>query len=95
MTTPESKVKKAVSKILDAREIYYFYPSTHGYGRSGVPDIIACVNSVFVAIECKAGKGKTTALQDREIRRIRQSGGIAILINETNINELTECLNGI
>lgn len=95
MTTPESKVKKAVSKILDAREIYYFYPSTHGYGRSGVPDIIACVNSVFVAIECKAGKGKTTALQDREIRRIRQSGGIALLINETNIDELTECLNGI
>ena len=95
MTTPESKVKKAVSKILDAREIYYFYPSTHGYGRSGVPDIIACVNSVFVAIECKAGKGKTTALQDREIRRIRQAGGIAILINETNIEELTECLNGI
>jgi hypothetical protein len=95
MTTPESKVKKAVSKILDAREIYYFYPSTHGYGRSGVPDIIACVNSVFVAIECKAGKGKTTALQDREIRRIRQAGGIAILINETNIDELTECLNGI
>jgi hypothetical protein len=95
MTTPESKVKKAVSKILDAREIYYFYPSTHGYGRSGVPDIIACVNSVFVAIECKAGKGKTTALQDREIRRIRQAGGIALLINETNIDELTECLNGI
>lgn len=95
MTTPESKVKKAVSKILDAREIYYFYPATHGYGRSGVPDIIACVNSVFVAIECKAGKGKTTALQDREIRRIRQAGGIAILINETNIEELTECLNGI
>jgi Holliday junction resolvase len=95
MTTPESKVKKAVSKILDAREIYYFYPATHGYGRSGIPDIIACVNSVFVAIECKAGKGKTTALQDREIRRIRQSGGIAILINETNIDELTECLNGI
>jgi hypothetical protein len=95
MTTPESKVKKAVSKILDAREIYYFYPSTHGYGRSGVPDIIACANSVFVAIECKAGKGKTTALQDREIRRIRQAGGIAILINETNIDELTECLNGI
>jgi hypothetical protein len=95
MTTPESKVKKAVSKILDAREIYYFYPSTHGYGRSGVPDIIACANSVFVAIECKAGKGKTTALQDREIRRIRQAGGIALLINETNIDELTECLNGI
>jgi len=95
MTTPESKVKKAVSKILDAHEIYYFYPSTHGYGRSGVPDIIACHNSIFLAIECKAAKGKTTALQDREIKRIRQSGGWAFVINETNINELTEYLNGI
>jgi len=95
MTTPESKVKKAVSKILDAHGIYYFYPSTHGYGRSGIPDIIACKNSIFIAIECKAGNGKTTALQDREIKRIKQSGGITFLINETNIDQLTEYLNGI
>jgi hypothetical protein len=84
MTTPESKVKKAVSKILDAREIYYFYPSTHGYGRSGVPDIIACANSVFVAIECKAGKGKTTALQDRELKRINDARGVTFVVNEDN-----------
>jgi Holliday junction resolvase len=95
MTTPEFKVKKAVSKILDAHGVYYFYPSTHGYGRSGIPDIIACKNSIFVAIECKAGKGKTTALQDREIKRIKQAGGITFLINETNINQLTEYLHGI
>lgn len=39
-TTPEGKVKKRVKEILDAMDAYYFMPTTAGYGRSGVPDIV-------------------------------------------------------
>lgn len=85
MTTPESKVKKAVCKILDKYGVYYFFPATHGFGRSGVPDIIACYNSEFVAIECKSGTNKPTALQERELKRIRHAGGVAFVINESNL----------
>jgi Holliday junction resolvase len=91
-TTPENKVKAAVKRILDAHDVYYFPPATGGYGRSGVPDIICCVNGKFLAIECKAGKGKTTVLQDRELQAIRDAGGMAIVINEANIDYLAEVL---
>ena len=84
MPTPESKVKSAVVKILKDHGIYYFFPATHGYGRSGVPDIICCMHGIFVAIECKAGKGKTTALQDRELKRINDARGVTFVINEDN-----------
>lgn len=82
--TPEGKVKDNVTKVLREEEVYYFFPATHGYGRSGVPDIIACVNGRFVAIECKAGTNKPTALQVREIEAIRRSDGVAIVANEEN-----------
>lgn len=82
--TPEKIVKDKVVATLKAEGVYYFFPATHGFGRSGVPDVIACVNGKFLAIECKAGKNKPTALQEREIKGIRDSGGVAIIVNETS-----------
>ena len=70
-TTPESKVKKQVRIILDELGIYHFMPPANGYGRAGIPDIVGCYNGRFVAVECKAGKNTTTALQERELSRIK------------------------
>jgi len=90
--TPEGKIKARVKKTLDEMGIYHFSPFQAGMGRAGIPDIIACYNGLFVAIECKAGNGKTTALQDREINAIRTAKGLAFVINEENINNLKELL---
>lgn len=90
--TPEKKVKDAVRKVLTEFGVYYFMPAANGFGRAGVPDIICCFGGRFIAIECKAGKGTTTALQDRELAAIRTAGGMAMVVNETNIEELREKL---
>lgn len=90
--TPEGAVKKQVRKILNAHGVYYFFPATHGYGRSGVPDVVCCYKGRFIAVECKAGGGKATALQERELRRIRDAGGVALVVNENNLNELENLL---
>ena len=86
--TPEKRVKTKVEAVLKNEGAYYFFPATHGYGRSGVPDIIACVNGRFLAIECKAGGNKPTALQVREIENIRLAGGVAVVANEENWDEV-------
>ena len=84
--TPEAKVKAAVGRLLKKYDIYHFSPNTHGYGRSGVPDIICCLNGgKFLAIECKAGTNKPTALQMREIREIQARKGVAVIIREDNL----------
>lgn len=88
MRTPEGKVKDKVVKILKQYGMYYFFPVTGGYGASGIPDIICCHNGRFIAIECKAGKNKTTPLQDAHIARIRAAGGVAVVINEENVDGL-------
>jgi len=90
--TPEAKVKKRVREMLDKLGIYHFSPPGMGLGRSGIPDIIACYNGHFIAIECKAGTNKTTPLQERELNRIMNAGGETFVINEDNITELHERL---
>lgn len=87
-STPEAKIKAKVKALLDKYNIYHFMPATGGYGRSGIPDIIACLNGRFLAIECKAGKNKLTALQERELDRIEDSGGIAYWVNDTHLESL-------
>jgi Holliday junction resolvase len=88
MMTPEKKVKTKVVEILKGFGAYYFYASTGGYGASGVPDIICCYRGRFIGIECKAGKGKTTALQEKNIANIYAQGGLAMVVNEDNIEEV-------
>lgn len=83
--TPEGKVKAQVKRMLDMQDIWYCKPAGVGYGRAGIPDIIACAYGHFLAIECKAGRGKTTALQDRELQAIRTSRGIAFVIWEEDL----------
>lgn len=87
-STPEKKVKDAVKKILDSHNAYYFSPVTGGFGTSGVPDIVACIKGKFIGIETKAGKGKPTALQEKNLMKIMGTGGIAVLVNEGGIETL-------
>ena len=80
--TPEAKVKAKIKDLLKAHNAYYVMPIGTGYGNSGVPDFICCVNGQFLAIEAKAGNNKPTALQEKNIRDIRTAGGIALVVNE-------------
>lgn len=88
MATPESAVKKQVRAILDKHGVYYFFPPANGYGRTSIPDIICCVDGHFMAIECKAGKNKPTALQERELGLIRKAGGTAMVVRESNVDDV-------
>jgi pantoate kinase len=86
--TPEVKVKAKIKKILKDNNVYFAMPIGTGYGSSGVPDFLCCVNGNFLAIEAKAGKGTTTALQEKNLKQIKESGGITAVIYETNVDDL-------
>jgi hypothetical protein len=87
-TTPEGKVKAKVKVILKELGAYYTMPVTGGFGTSGAPDFLVCLKGNFVGIECKAGKGKPTALQEKNLHDIAQAGGQALVINEDNVADL-------
>jgi hypothetical protein len=78
-STPEKKVKDSCVKLLKSYDAYYF----------------CCVRGKFLAIECKAGDNKPTALQERELQKINEAGGVSLVINETNLTMLDEILKGL
>lgn len=45
--------------------------------KSGEPDIVACLDGKFLAIECKDVNEKPTVLQAYKLRQINNCGGIA------------------
>lgn len=91
-TTPEGKVKKGVRQVLDALGAYYVMPVTGGYGKQGVPDFLVCYQGKFFGIETKAGKGKTTALQELNLKKIIDCGGVALVVREEDVKYLKSLL---
>ena len=72
----ENKIK-AYLKSIDA-----YFIKTHGdrFSKVGTPDIIACVNGHFVAVEVKAENGKPSELQLYHLEQIRKAGGNSFLL---------------
>lgn len=95
MATPEAKVKAKIKALLKEHNVYYAMPIGTGYGNAGVPDFLCCAGGVFLAIEAKAGKGTTTALQEKNLRQITECGGTALVINENNLTMLGEVLKSL
>lgn len=86
--TPEGKVKNKIKAILKEHGVYFAMPIGSAFGNSGVPDFLCCVKGYFIAIEAKAGKGKTTALQDKHLEDIKKAGGVSLVVNEANLNDI-------
>lgn len=66
-----------------------------GYAKSGIPDLIVCINGKFVAIEVKASDGKASPLQIRNINEINSAGGYAIVAYPEQFDELKKNLISI
>ena len=95
MATPESKVKDKVHAILKDAGAYAVNYIGGVYAKAGTPDILVCLYGTFIGIECKAGKNKPTALQINALEKIEQAGGLALVINESNVSYLQECVSNI
>lgn len=58
------------------------------FTKSGVPDILACVNGYFVGIEVKGPHGKPSELQIYNIKKIRAAGGFAFVVYPSGFDQL-------
>ena len=81
----ENNIVKAILKYLKTVP-HCFAWKEHGgmYGTAGIPDIIACIEGGFYAFEVKTDTGKTTALQDATIRKIKNCGGHAYVVRSVD-----------
>ena len=78
MKTPEGYEKDEICEYLDSIGAWYFKPVMNGFGKSGVPDIVGCLNGKFFSIEVKREGKEPTPIQGRRMSEIWRAGGIAI-----------------
>lgn len=65
------------------------------YSTSGTPDILACINGYFVAIEVKAQDGVVSALQLEKLNQVRRAGGFGYVAYPSGWDKLKTIIDGI
>lgn len=75
----EKHIENQIKRYLDRLGVWYMKVHGSMYQRAGVPDIIACVDGVFVGIEVKRPGGIVSPLQQLNIDKINRSGGYAFV----------------
>lgn len=76
----EKNFENRLKHWLDVNGIWFVKFFANRNTRSGIPDILACVNGVFVGIEVKGPRGKPSELQLYHCRKISRAGGIAVVV---------------
>lgn len=76
----EKNYENKIKKYLKDNGAYFVKYFANSFTKAGVPDILACVNGYFVAIEVKAENGKASPLQLHNRDLIRGAGGISIIL---------------
>lgn len=95
MPGPEKKFEEKVKKFLKDNNCWYVKFFANRMTKSGVPDLLACVNGHFLGIELKAENGKPTELQLYNRREIRNSGGLAIVLYPDQFEHFKELINAL
>jgi len=72
--------RKVIKYLKSLPNTWFFKVWGGGYQRAGIPDLICCINGVFIAIELKGDKGRPTELQKMNIRNINAAGGIGVIL---------------
>lgn len=88
----ENKIK---SYLKDLPSTWFFKVWGGGFQQAGIPDIIACVNGYFVAIEVKGENGKPSDLQTRNTKLINEANGLAVIVKPSQFEELKFLLNSL
>lgn len=80
----EKQFEQKIKNFLKSQNCYHVKYFGCGFSQAGVPDILACVNGHFLAIEVKAERGRVSELQRVNIERINNCGGVALVVKPSN-----------
>lgn len=93
MIKPEKKLQDKAISYLKGRGIYYLNLYGDGMSGKGKPDIIACINGLFVAFELKHGSNDMQ--DDQKIHKIRIERSNGLHYSPYTIDEFIEIVDGL
>jgi len=88
----EKNFENKIKAFLKDNDAYFVKFFANRMTKTGVPDILACVNGYFVGIEVKAPLGKPSELQLYNARKIREAGGFAWIVYPSGFDQFKELI---
>lgn len=92
---PEKTFENKVKKFIEEHGGWQVKFFANSYTRSGIPDILACINGYFVAIEVKGPNGKPSPLQIHHCEAIRKAGGFAFILYPSGFDDFKQIVHGL
>ena len=89
----EGKLRDQVTAYLKTRrDIWFMKVVGNSIQKAGVADFLICYRGLFLAVELKRpdGKGEATTRQLLELKKVRNAGGIGVVIE--SLDELIQLL---
>ena len=83
----EKNLENKIKTYLKSKGVWYIKIWGSMFTRSGIPDILCCINGKFVAIEVKSSIGKMSKLQEYEVEKVQKSKGLFYCVRPQNFNE--------
>lgn len=91
----EKRYENKIKNLLKENGAYVVKQFGCGFTASGTPDLLCCLNGRFIAIEVKAENGKPSPLQIHNIKKIRESGGIALIAYPKDFDALSALITAV
>lgn len=89
----EKNIENKIKNYLKSIGAYYVKYHGNQFSQVGVPDILVCYKGKFIGIEVKNEKGKTSPLQDINLKQIKQAGGISLVAR--SVEDVSEIIDNI
>lgn len=65
------------------------------FTKSGIPDLLVCCKGHFLGVELKATNGKPSELQLYNIEKIKEAGGIALVLYPEDFDRFKEFVKNL
>lgn len=89
----EKVIENKIKEYLTSKGIYHFKIHGDNFVKPGLPDIVACCNGKFLAIEVKRPGAKNEQSEAQKIhqRNITKSGGVYLLAD--NLEDVVDVVD--
>ena len=92
----ENKVKSWLHQLQkEGQPIKFIKIWGGGYQKAGIPDLICCINGIYVEVELKASNGRPTELQKHNIKLTNAANGIGIILYPEGFEQIKTIVKGV
>ena len=92
----EKSFENKVKKFLEEQGCYFIkYWGGGQFTKAGIPDLLVCCNGHFLGVELKAPNGKPSELQLWNIEKIKEAGGIGLVLYPSDFDSFKKLIHDL